>query len=127
MYLIKINSIVFQFLDNPHLDLIYYQATVAYGDYYLKLGLGVAMFTFALRALGTERLQKYVDACDRMKILGAFALTEIAHGTNTLGMRTTSTYDTKTNEFVINTPDFEAAKCWIGNLGESDYLCPFFT
>lgn len=78
----------------------------------------MAAFTFVLRALGTERLQKYVDACDRMEIFGAFGLTEMAHGTNTMGMRTTATYDISRNEFVIDTPDFQAAKCWIGNLGE---------
>ena len=42
----------------------------------------------------------------------------MGHGSNTKQIRTTATYDPSTQEFVIHTPDFQAAKCWIGNLGE---------
>lgn len=32
-------------------------------------------------------------------------------------MRTTATYDPQTQQFVLHSDDFEAAKCWVGNLG----------
>ena len=54
----------------------------------------------------------------KLQILSCIALTEVAHGSNTKKIRTTATYDPSTQEFVIHTPDFQAAKCWIGNLGE---------
>ena len=34
-------------------------------------------------------------------------------------MRTTATYDKETGEFVMDTPDFEAAKCWASGLGKT--------
>ena len=35
-------------------------------------------------------------------------------------MRTTATYDNHSKEFILNTPDFEAAKAWSGNMGNEN-------
>lgn len=40
-------------------------------------------------------------------------------------MRTEARYNLHTQNFVLHTPDFEAAKCWVGSLGES-HSVPYY-
>ncbi|KAI8434628.1 hypothetical protein MSG28_003161 [Choristoneura fumiferana] len=85
----------------------------------VKMAIGIYLISNALLSLGTERHYKFYEATlIKREILACFALTEVAHGSDARLMRTTATYDANTREFVIHSPDFEAAKCWLGNLGK---------
>ena len=46
--------------------------------------------------------------------MGCFALTELGHGSNVRDIMTTAHYDSDRHEFIINTPNDQAMKFWIG-------------
>ncbi|KAM6150171.1 peroxisomal acyl-coenzyme A oxidase 3 isoform 1-T2 [Erethizon dorsatum] len=84
-----------------------------------KVALHLMVFGSALYSLGSERHLKYIEKVLNMEIFGCFALTELSHGSNIQAIRTTAHYDPATEEFIIHSPDFEAAKFWVGNMGKT--------
>ena len=73
------------------------------------------LFGGTMTALHTERHAKYFDQIDSGEIIGCFCLTELGYGNNAVKMETTVTYDSKTQEFVIDTPTVLSQKYWITN------------
>jgi acyl-CoA oxidase len=91
--------------------------TLAFGDLSLLVKSGVqwGLFGGAILHLGTERHhQRYLKPVMSFELPGCFAMTETGHGSDVQSVRTTATYDPVKDTFVINTPDDDARKDYIG-------------
>uniref|UniRef100_A0A7N4PJ59 Acyl-coenzyme A oxidase n=1 Tax=Sarcophilus harrisii TaxID=9305 RepID=A0A7N4PJ59_SARHA len=84
-----------------------------------KYFLNTYVFASTIQNSGSQRHMHFIQKTLNMEIFGCFALTEVSHGSNTKAIRTTAQYDPTTQEFIINSPDFEASKFWIGNMGKN--------
>lgn len=97
---------------------IAFYETLAYHDLSLviKFGVQLGLFGGSVLNLGTEKHhKKYLPDCHSLKLLGAFAMTEIGHGSNVRQIETTATYDCETQQFIIHSPTFSSGKAYIGN------------
>lgn len=82
----------------------------------IKAGVQWGLFCAAIHHLGTEEQQdRLLGQAMRLEVPGAFAMTEIGHGSDVASIATTATFDEATGEFVINTPFRAAWKDYLGN------------
>lgn len=102
--------------------------TLAYHDLSLTIKFGVqfGLFGGAVYMLGTEKHHKlYIEPLTKAELLGCFAMTETGHGSNVRGLETTATYDHSTKSIVIQSPNLEAGKEYIGNAMHSSMAAVF--
>ena len=91
---------------------------LVYADPSLQIKSGVqwGLFGAAILHLGTQyHHETFLPDVMSLKMPGAFAMTEIGHGSDVDSVATTATYDAGTEEFVIHTPHRSAWKEYLGN------------
>lgn len=78
-------------------------------------GLHFGMFVNMIEGQGTEEQKaEWVEKSKNLEVIGTYAQTELGHGTFVRGLETTATYDPKTHEFVLNSPNLSSYKWWPG-------------
>ena len=73
------------------------------------------MFIPTIETQGDEEQQAYwLPKARALEIIGAYAQTEMGHGTFVRGLETTATYDSQPEEFIIHSPALSSIKWWPG-------------
>jgi acyl-CoA oxidase len=107
-------------LNNP-IDFINFSTLLHYYDPSLavKSNVHFGLFGNSIINLGTKKhLDEYLPKIDSLEVAGVFAMTELAHGSNVRDLQTTATYCPNNRSFIINTPDDNAQKYWLGNAAQ---------
>lgn len=77
------------------------------------------LWTDTIRNQGTpEQIKRWTAGALEYRIVGCFAMTELGHSSALRNLETTSNYDEKTQEFIINSPTVTSTKFWIGQAGQ---------
>ena len=103
--------------------------TLAFGDLSLLVKVGVqwGLFGGALLHLGTEHHHaRYLRPMMTLELPGCFAMTETGHGSDVQSARTTAEFLVDEGVFVINTPDLDARKDYIGNAARDGRMAAVF-
>lgn len=83
-------------------------------------GFGLFLSTISGQS-SDEQLGWWLPKCYTMQITGSYAQTELGHGSNVRGLRTTAIYDKSTQEFVLETPTLSSMKWWPSSLATSTH------
>ncbi|TFD69778.1 acyl-CoA dehydrogenase [Cryobacterium ruanii] len=93
----------------------------------IKGGVQWGLFGAAVLHLGTKtHHDKYLPGIMDLSVPGAFAMTEIGHGSDVASIGTTATFDSEAGEFVVNTPFRAAWKDYLGNAAKDGIAAVLF-
>jgi acyl-CoA oxidase len=83
----------------------------------IKFGVQFGLFGGSVLWLGTKKHhEKYLEKIGKLQLPGCYAMTETGHGSDVRNLETTATYDAKSAEFIIHSPNEESSgKEFIGN------------
>ena len=89
-------------------------------DDILPYHLHLSLFNSAMREQTSDAQRAYwIPKMEAWEIMGAYAQTELGHGSNVRGLELQATWDQKTQEFVLHSPTLTASKWWNGTLGRT--------
>lgn len=96
------------------------------GSMAIKFGVQFGLFGGSIQKLGTKKHHDlYLTDTGKASLLGCFAMTETGHGSNVRGIKTTATYDEKTDSLILHTPGENDNKEYIGNALDSKMASVF--
>ncbi|KAI9369542.1 acyl-CoA dehydrogenase/oxidase C-terminal [Aspergillus egyptiacus] len=82
--------------------------------------LHMGMFITTVREQGSDAQRvHWLPKILAWEIIGAYAQTELGHGSNVRGLELEARYDPSTREFVLHSPTLTASKWWNGTLGRT--------
>ncbi|KAI5793192.1 hypothetical protein EDC01DRAFT_615533 [Geopyxis carbonaria] len=82
------------------------------------LHLHHSAFTRPISLLATPRQKSHwLPLCTAHEVIGCYAQTELAHGSDVAALQTTATLDVDGDEWVLDTPGVGGRKWWIGGAG----------
>jgi hypothetical protein len=111
--------------ENPKFMAAHMAQQVSMADMFDTGGLGihfVAYLPFLESQANEEQLAKWRPGARMFSYMGAYAQTELGHGSNVRGLETTATFDKDKDEFVINSPTLTSMK-WCAETTSSN-VCP---
>ncbi|KAL1959813.1 hypothetical protein VTO42DRAFT_958 [Malbranchea cinnamomea] len=89
-------------------------------DDVLPYHLHTAMFVTTVSQQGNDAQRAYwMPKIESWEIIGAYAQTELGHGSNVRGLECEARWDPKTKEFILHSPHLTASKWWNGTMGRT--------